>query len=255
MSKELETNEIDGIKETPVENGSVLLKLGKPVLSLIATLREKIAGKTTETEQKRELSPEEIDALVSRAKYLFDNPPEHYYKQMKDFKAEITWVVIERSLRNADPAFLWSLNKLSEFGGAIIDVVGRSSDFKDERSEKGLLYFGDCSECIPREHWQPTYKKAEKQTGPLGVGIIPGDLWLPFAERGRFEKMGNCLLETDENTLAQGLVYEGRNPNVTMSGSKHEDIGPEMITAPNGDLMSDLKSSWRGVVGIKELTA
>jgi len=217
----------------------VVLGARTAIYNGITGVYTKSSRQARETEQKRELSPEEMEELISIIKSRFDAPPSHYYGTMKDLKETVTWAVIEKSLRNANPALLWSLNELEKADGHV-DLMA---------DKEGFLYFGDCAQRAPVEHKNNRHKKAVEQAEPLGVEMVDDDFWLRQLQKlGKFDNDERCLLKTDDNHLNQGLVLVGRYSDYSSQSTKE---GANVTSVPDG---GDSASAWRGFVKIPKLT-
>ncbi len=183
-----------------------------------------------ESERRYELSPEQIETLISLIKLRFENPPSHYSKAMLKLKKRISWTEVEKVLRSADAKNLWSLNELEQSGGAV-----------DLRADEGDgLRFGDCSQESPSNRRNQNYYQAMSQAKDMGVEIDDINLYRLMHKLGKFDTNTCSWLRTDVKTEETGLAFYGHCFGFIVNVEK--SIASNQVNY----------KAWRGSISIKK---
>jgi len=144
-------------------------------------VRESVT-ETLEAKEKRELTPEQADRLVSTLRSRFELP------ENKNLRKTLDWADAEKSLR-ANPEALFSLQKLEETGGEpqVIGIDGDEFVFEDRSAES------------PSGRTNKNFDEADAQRKEFGpnVKFQSPDSYRAMQETGKFDLKTWSWLETD----------------------------------------------------------
>jgi hypothetical protein len=144
---------------------------------------------------KKELSPEQRQALLSTLKARFEkNMPRH---------AGLEWAQVQAKLE-ANPEKLWSLNEMESTGGEP-DVVGQDQT-------TGEIIFYDCSAespkgrrslCYDRDAWESRkeYKpenSAMEMAAEMGIEILTEEQYRALQKLGNFDLKTSSWVKTPD---------------------------------------------------------
>ena len=158
-------------------------------------VRESVT-ETLEAKEKRELTPEQADRLVSTLRSRFELP------ENKNLRKTLDWADAEKSLR-ANPEALFSLQKLEETGGEpqVIGIDGDEFVFEDRSAES------------PSGRTNKNFDEADAQRKEFGpnVKFQSPDSYRAMQETGKFDLKTWSWLETDpEKRERTGNAMYGR---------------------------------------------
>jgi hypothetical protein len=156
-------------------------------------VRESVTD-TLETEEKRELSPEQADQLLGTLKTRFELP------ENEELQNAIDFAVVEKSLRAA-PEKLYALHKLEETGGEpqVISIDGDEFVFEDRCTES------------PSGRRDLNFDKSLAQAEEFGADMQSPDAYKAMQETGKFDMETYSWLKTDpEDRERTGCAMRGR---------------------------------------------
>ncbi len=190
-------------------------------------------------EQKRELTVEQKEKLLTTLKHRLSQKANHYERP-----EGINFADVQRAL-DANPAALWSLSRMEETGGAP-DIVAVEHD---------TFVFADCSEESPAGRRDCVYDKAAEKSvsgtfngnavdAAEGFGV---EMWSPEFYRqmqtsGKFDRNTWSWLKTDAETRSTGGAMSGRRYGDFVNVDKNDARGHRD------------RRAWRGLLRVQKVS-
>ena len=169
-----------------------------------------------EAAEKRELTPEQADRLISTLKSRFEEPYNEELRKAIDFAD------VEKSLR-ADPEAMFPLQKLEDTGGEphVIGIDGDEFIFEDRSAES------------PPGRRNRDFDEADGQRKEFGpnVKFQSPDSYKAMQKTGNFDLNSWSWLETDAKTREAGGALRGNrggggvHVSVNLAGDRGPDGG------------------------------
>lgn len=148
---------------------------------------------TLEVTEKRELTPEQADKLVSTLKSRFEAP------ENKELRKAIDFAEVEKSLRAA-PEKLYALQKLEETGGEpqVVGIGGDEFVFEDRSAES------------PSGRRDMDADQAAIQADEFGADMQSPDAYEAMQKTGEYDLNSGSWLKTDpEHRKRTGGAVDG----------------------------------------------
>lgn len=189
------------LKEARV-NGNLDKAIEAELAELIGTearpqVKEALSTHAAAEAEKRELTPEQADKLLSTLRSRFDDAEEELRKAV-DFAA------VEKSLRAA-PEKLYALQKLEETGGEpqVIGIDGDEFIFEDRSAES------------PTGRRNLDADQSAVQADEFGVDMQSPEAYKAMQKTGKYDLNSQSWLERDAET---------RNAGDAVRGIRHGDV-------------------------------
>jgi hypothetical protein len=183
---------------------------------------------TTEAE-KRELTSEQADSLVSTLKSRFEVPENERLRKMIDFAD------VEKSLR-ATPEKLYTLQKLEETGGEpqVIGIDGDEFVFEDRCKES------------PSGRKSMSFDQSLAQAEEFGADMQSPDAYKAMQKAGRYDLETWSWLKTDPEHLEKTC-------GAAMYGHCHTWSGSDVVVIEYDSALYYHDYGWRASLRVKKV--